>query len=510
MTNMLTGLIDETNIAFTENGGQSFATTKSYVLDLFALGGSLRSRQDEEISIIFDKALGEDKLLSTKTMFYFRDVRGGQGERNTFRVMLKHLARVSPDTVVKNLDLIPQFGRWDDLYALIDTPVANQAMVLIKKQFDEDMLSEHPSLLGKWLKSENTSSEASKKLGRLTRKLLGLTPKQYRQSLTLLRTKIGIVEQNMSANKWSDISYGNLPSVAGFKYTGSFHRHDGIRYANFLADVAAGETTINSSTLFPYDIVRKALRVMQEQQQMHVDSVLYADQTAKVQSDMNALNVMWDNLPNYVGDESQNALAVVDVSPSMEGLPKNVAISLGLYLAEHSVGPYRDHFITFAEQPAIVKVSGSTFVEKVRNITESAWGISTNIEAVFDLILGVAIKNKISQDDMIEKLYIISDMEFDRISNDTTNWQDTQQRGSVFRVIRAKYEAAGYKLPALVFWNVDARNNQVPATMDDSGVQLVSGCSPALFTSLISGKDLSAIDLMMHVLNDERYNSVTI
>ncbi len=486
MTDMLTGLIDETNVAFTENGARVFATTKSSMLDFFALGGALRNRAHPEVISLFDKALAEDPLMAVKAMFYFRDVRGGQGERDTFRVLIQHMASVAPDTLRKNLVYIPYFGRWDDLYALVGTSVEDDVFALIGKQFTEDRLSETPSLMGKWLKSENASSDETKKLGYITRKALGLSSKEYRLVLSDLRRKVNVVERLISANKWDNIDYSSLPSNAGLLYSKAFGRHDGERYKAFIDAVNAGEQTINAKTLFPYELVRKA---MQKQ---------YDDEPADP-----VLDAMWNNLPNYMGDTPENSIAVVDVSFSMSGLPMEVAVSLGMYIAERSKGPYKDYFITFSESPQMQKVEGTNFVQKVANLVDSDWGMNTDIEAVFDLILQVAVKNKLSQDDMVERLYIISDMEFDDADSRASN-------ESLFDVIADKYKQAGYIVPKLVFWNVDSRNDQTPITTDHRGVQLVSGCSPFIFTSLMMHKDVSAYDLMVEVLNSERYAAISV
>jgi len=311
MTTMLQGLHNETNVAYTENGAMAKATTNSNLLDMFAQGGALRVRPVNEVEALFDRALCEDQLIATKMAFYFRDIRGGQGERTTFRIMLKYLAKLSPDTVRKNLVNIPFYGRWDDLYCLVGTPLEAEAFALMKAQFNLDLKSDAPSLLGKWLKSENTSSGDSTKLAVATYKAFGMIPKDYRKALVSLRKKIKIVESLMCENKWGEINYATLPSNAGFKYKKAFGKRDTVRYIQYITNVANGKEKINAGVLYPYEIVREIL-----------DS---HDSSAK-----QALDVMWNNLPDYTEGSDENSICVVDTSGSMSGLPLAVSISLGI------------------------------------------------------------------------------------------------------------------------------------------------------------------------------------
>lgn len=367
---------------------------------------------------------------------------------------------------------------------------------MFKKQLNEDLESECPSLLGKWLKSENTSSKESRRLGRKTREYLGYTAKEYRKILSQLRKKINIVETLMTSNKWEEIEYSNLPSKAGLQYRNAFRKHDEKRYGEFLESLANGEVKVNSSTLFPYELVRK------------VDCGYYADR-----NNDDLYNGMWDNLPNYLEDCEDNSIAVVDVSGSMSGLPMEVAISVGLYLAERNNGSFHNHFITFESNPNLLEVKGSNFCERVRNIMKAPWGGSTNILATFDLILNTAVKNKLPQSEIPSRLFIISDMEFDAARGCGYGYYrntKSDDRKTLFQRIESKWKAKGYKMPKLVFWNVASRNDISPMTMDDNGVQFVSGCSPSIFTSVMKGEFLSPYDLMLEVINSERYSLVRI
>lgn len=476
---MLNHLKNATNVAYTENGARAFKTTKSSLVDLFAQGGAMRNRSEQDKIDAFVKAFSEDELLAMKMLFYFRDIRGGQGERNFFKTIVQYMANNHTAVMAKNLHLIPEFGRWDDVYVLFGTKLEKQAGEMIKTQFAIDIVSEHPSLLGKWLKSENASSLETKKLATKTRKILGLSERQYRKSLSKLRKQINVVERLMSSKQWDKIEYDKLTSKAGLQYRGAFYRNDEERYTAFIDSLQKGEKKINAGTLYPYELVEKVY--------YHNDDIL--DQ-------------MWKALPDYIGDKQEDSLVVVDVSPSMNGRPMQMSISVGLYMAERNKGLFHNHFITFSTEPQLVQVKGKHFCEKVRHIRQANWGGSTNVKAVFDLILNTAIQNRLPQSEMVKKVYIVSDMEFDQA--------DRNANEALFRVIKQRYAQAGYEMPNLVFWNVNARNEQFPMTIDDSGVQLVSGASPSIFTSLMKGEFVTPYELMLDVLSNERYNVVTV
>lgn len=492
---MLEYLKRETNYKSTENGGVTHKTSGSKVLDYFSQGSALRNRDYDSIVDLVDAAFAEDALLTLKVLFNSRDIRGGQGERDTFRGILYHLAINETETLAKNIHLIPEFGRWDDLLFLYHTPLEEKAISLIKKQLEEDRHSDNPSLCAKWMPSENATSKNTRLLALRTMKGLGMKPRTYRKLLSSLRKKIELVETKITEKRYSDIEYDKIPSQAGMKYRNAFIRNDEHRYQDYLEKLKSGEKTINVGTLNPHEIVRKAMRVY----------------NLGDSEERDLLNAMWDNLPNYLEGKSSNTLPVIDVSGSMAGVPMEMAVSLGLYMSERLEGAYKNHFITFDEQPSLLEIKGKDFVDKVKNIIRSPWGGSTNIEATFDLILDTAIKNNLPQSELPERVVIISDMEFDRIEHDSyydyklRRWVD--RPATNFDIVKKKFEDAGYTLPRLVFWNVDSRQDNIPMTMEEN-VQLVSGPSPKLFEQIL--KDLTAYDLMLEILNNDRYDSIRI
>lgn len=335
------------------------------------------------------------------------------------------------------------------------------------------------SLLGKWLKGINTSSAESRDLGRLTAKHFGLSNQQYRKLLSFIRNKIDIVERKMTAKNWSEIFYQKVPSRASMIYRKAFYKHDEIRYSDFISKVEKGEVAIKAATLYPYDLVDK-----------YINKGLPNDRT---------LNVQWEALPDYVEGENVNALVVADVSGSMSGLPMAVSISLAIYFAERNNGPFKNYFMCFSNKSELQKVVGSNLYEKVANLSRAHWQQNTNIQAIFDNLLKHAVDNNCAKNELPSRIFIVSDMEFDICASNKTN----------FDIIKTKYEQAGYEMPKLVFWNVNSRQNNVPINKDERGIYLVSGCSPSIFRDVLNTNAKSGVQLMMKVLDGERYNKIS-
>ena len=495
MNTFINGLTSATNFAYTENGAITHKTTKSDLLDMFAMGAAMRKRSDEDVLLMFNKAYKENPEYALKCLFYIRDVRGGQGERRFFRVVMRNLARLDTDAVIRNMKYIPEFGRWDDLYVFEGTPAEKEAFTVIKDQLALDVQCKTPSLLAKWLKSENTSSSESRRLATKTRRYLNMTSRQYRKTLSILRERINVLERLMSAGKWDEIEFDKIPSRAGMIYKNAFARHDLERvkagaqtYEAFAKDTT---TKVNAKALYPYECVHEAINLM--------GFGPYGASVALDNTNRLMVNKYWDNLADYFKGQPFNGMAIVDTSGSMYGTPIEVAISLGLYCAEKAHGPFANHFITFSSNPTFVETDGVDFCDKVKRISSAPWGGSTNVESAFDLMLKTAIKNGCSQDEIPENLIIISDMEFNfcvRCDSYGTVGNTLMEK------IEKEWNAYGYKMPNLIFWNVDARQNNIPMTVKN-GISFVSGMSPTIFETILSGK--TGYDLMMEKLNSERY-----
>ena len=309
--------------------------------------------------------------------------------------------------------------------------------------------------------------------------------------MTALRNKIGLVETHMSKNQWDQIRYNAIPSKAGLKYRKAFERHDEARYRAFMENQY---TKVNAATLYPYEVVAKAIK------QCNRDTL----STQRL-----VINKYWDNLTDYFAGASLNALCMVDTSGSMHGTPINVAISLGLYCAEKANGPFKGHYISFSSSPQLIETSGFDFVDKVHRIYRTNLCENTNIEAAFDLLLDTAVRHHMRQEDMPENIIVISDMEFDSATMET-NYQTWLYRTTMHPVdttmdtVTAKWKDAGYEVPHLIYWNVDARHSLIPSVKGK--VSFVSGFSPVLFQSIMTGK--TGYELMMDKLMSKRYASI--
>ena len=494
---MMNYLMNEANLTTTENGAVTYESTGSDCLDLFATIGALRRERDGEIIKRFVRAYTEAPDIAMKLLFYARDIRGGLGERRVFRVILKWLADNEPFSVLKNIEYVAEYGRFDDLLSLMGTSCEAQMLSVIKRQFDTDMKAVEGdgtvSLLAKWLPSVNASAAQTRLYGKKVAKALGLSDAGYRKALSALRAKIAIIENNLREKDYS-FDYEKQPSRAMFKYRAAFMRNDNERYSAYMSAVSSGEAKLHADNVAPYELVEPFFT-----------SRWYTDNGSFMRpvtpEEKKVLNATWASLPDFGSDE--DALAVIDTSGSMYGwsapTPAAVALSLGLYMAEHNKGAFKNQFIEFSAKPQLIDIKGETFDARLRYVASFNEVANTNLEAVFDLILDAAVKNHVPQSELPAKLVIISDMEFD----------SCVEGGSLtnFNSAKKKYTAHGYELPQVVFWNVASRHRQQPVTQNEQGVALVSGVTPRIF-SMIAGGELSPYKFMMEVIGSERYAKI--
>lgn len=476
---------EESKWTKTENGADAKNTTDSALLDMFATIGAMRTRSEDEIVKKFELAFQEDSLGAMRCLFYARDIHGGLGERRVFRVLLTYIANKHTEELRKNIDKIPEYGRWDDVYSLVGTKLEDNMWDDVKYQLLKDKVlmknEESSSLLAKWLKKADASSPNTRKLGIYTAKKLGMSVYDYKRLCNRLRKHIDVVEQRMSARQWDTINYPAVPSRAMMNYRKAFARHDQERFEEYISKVSSGEQKINAATLYPYDIVEK---------------ILYHSENSKV------LEAQWDNLPNYV-DGDVNAVVMADVSGSMYGRPMATSIGLAMYFAERNKGAYHNLFMTFSGRPKFVEIKGNTITQKINFISRASWQMNTDLEAALMKILDVAIENHCSQEEMPKSLIIISDMEIDCCTNQ-------KHRENFYDYVSRVYKEHGYKIPNVVFWNVNSRHDVFLADKNRKGVQLVSGQSVSTFKNLIGCVDKTPVEMMYSVLNSDRYQAIQI
>lgn len=486
---MLNHLKNEANKTYTENGAITYASTLSDCLDLFATIGAIRQESDEEIITRFSRAFAENADIAMKILFFWRDVRGGLGERRVFRVIVNWLAGHEPAALRRNIVLIPEYGRFDDLIALMGTACGKDALAVIREQLRRDLASqEGVSLLAKWLPSVNASNAETVRMGKKIARALGMTDAEYRRTLVKLRARIRIIENNLREKDYT-FDYAAQPSKAMFKNRAAFIRNDGERYSAFMEQVEKREKTLHTGALAPYEIIAPC--VDGRCSFFHLSA-----------EERKTMDVTWNALEDFTTGE--NALVVVDGSGSMyngdKPMPAAVAMSLGIYFAERNTGAFKGHFITFSENPRLVEIKGRDIAEKVRYCMGYNEVANTNIQRVFELILNAARKNRVPQEEMPARIYIVSDMEFDWCAQDAglTNFEYAKQL----------FAENGYKLPEVVFWNVASRHANQPVTMNEQGVALVSGCTPRIF-SMVAGGNMSPWTVMMEVLESERYARIS-
>lgn len=457
----------------TSNGMKAHKSTTNNVVDLFFKIGASRGK---DIIPAFVAAFVEDRELALRVALWSRDVRGGAGERKLFRDILAHLETVDTDAAKALLSKVPELGRWDDVFIFKTQEMKDIAFTMLK-----NALTDGNGLAAKWTPRKGPIAVEF-------RKFLGWSPKQYRKTLVSLTN---VVETQMCANDWDNINFNHVPSLASARYKKAFNRHT-PKFAEYVQALVSGDAgvKVNAGAVFPYDVIKG------------VSSYNFA------KTEKDHIIAQWDALPNIIGDA--NILPLVDVSGSMgckAGGHKSktdltcmdVAVSLGLYLADKNTGKFKDTFITFSERPELLTLRGNV-VEKAAQMVKSAWGMSTNLHAAFDLILDVATKHDVPQSEMPEMLLIMSDMQF----NSCTRFDD-----SAMEMIERKYSAAGYTAPQIVFWNINSSDN-VPVTSDKSGSALVSGFSPAIVKALLAAdmSEFTPYGIMMKTISDARYDVI--
>lgn len=477
---------EKSKLTRTENGAVALNTTSDARLDLFGTIGALRDADENRITTLFSEAYAQDKLFATKIAFYARDIREGLGERKTFRTIICYMAEHHPEALRPNLDLIGVFGRYDDLYELIGTPLEDDMWKVMKNQFEEDLKNLNDdkaiSLLAKWIKTADASSTETRKLGILTAQKLGYPVYNFKRIVRSMRKQIGVVESLMSAGKWTEIKYPEVPSRAMMIYRRAFAKHDPDGFSEFINKADKGEVKINASTLYPYDIVEK---------------ILYGRENNKV------LEVQWKTLPDYV-EQGTNALIMADVSGSMSlngGRPLATSIGLAIYFAERNVGAYHNLFMTFSSNPQIVTLKGETLHQKIKNVENADWSGNTNLKAAFEKVLDIAEKNNVSQEEMPKAIVVISDMEIDYCGD--KNW-------SFYDKMEKKFQKAGYVIPNVIFWNVYSRHDLFHADAARKGVQLASGQSVTVFKQVLQNLGFNPIEAMENTINSERYDCITV
>lgn len=478
----------------TENGADALNTTGSKRVDFFAQAGSMRNLDELDKCNMFDGAFSEDARDAVVLLFHTRNPRGGYGERDTFIQIFKHLANQHPDIVEKNLWAVLEFGRAKDLYSLMGTKAEDAMWIFMKNQFYldyENMKAEKSiSLLAKWLATPDSSSEATKELGKLTAKKLGFNFKslrEYKRMLREMRAYLDIPEAKMATGRWHEIEYAKCASRFLLSNREAFEKHDKERWNAYIEKVNKGEAKMNMSTVNPCDIFNK---------------VCYG---ARVSD----LDTMWNSLEDICKGK---VMPIIDTSGSMwwdehksNGMYAGaVAWSLGLYFAQRNKNCLKNLCMLFDNEAEFIEFTGTTLAQHIRTFeTHKRYG-STNLESAFMLLLETAIDGNLEPEEMPDALLIVSDMQVNEIGG----FEDGKI--TIYDVMKKRYEEAGYKLPQVVFWNVAVRKPTFLAAKDDTGVSLVSGYSVNILKNVTDNIDSTPYELMRAIIDSEMYNKITV
>jgi hypothetical protein len=474
MNNGFAHALGQQNQAYTQKEGLTNASSGNKNLDLFFVIGN----RNKDFRNAFDEAYAEDQKLALRVLMWARDIRGGAGERQTVRIILQHLEQNHPEHLEALIKAWPEYGRWDDLLIFQTDRAKQLAFEVIKKG-----LNEQNGLCAKWMPRKGKEAVE-------LRTFLGMTPKKYRKTLVNL-TKV--VESQMCAKDWDGINFSHVPSVASARYQKAFGRNATVRYCDYLNALKKGaldpytqeKAKINASAVYPYDVIK---------------SLKHGLKDVAIQQ--------WEALPNYLNENSA-ILPIVDVSGSMNSsydrsilLPMDVAVSTGLYIADKQKGPFHGICMTFSGDSEIFRLEGKDIAEKVQNLRCAHWALNTAYVKAFENLLKFAKDNDIGPADMPKIILTISDMEFDRCT-------DLGGKSiTALDYIKGQYEAAGYKMPNMVFWNVNSRVGNNPVTLDRTGAALVSGYSPSILKSILSGKleEFSPMNVMIQTVGNDRYD----
>jgi hypothetical protein len=465
----------------TENGMTTNSSSLKHCVNLFFQIGAMRGVSKDKLFAKVSKAFNEDSLTTIRIIFWARDVRGGAGERQIFRDCLLWLCDNHRKVLHKNIHLISEYGRWDDVLTLVGTQNCwDSALDLVKTA-----LENKDGLCAKWMPRKGTKAN-------IIRRYLKVSPKVYRKLLVGLTD---VVETKMCAKDWSSIEYSKLPSLASSRYQKTFMKNDESRYEKYKEALVEGTTKINAGAVYPYDIIK---------------SIIGGGEEVVAQA-------QWDSLPNYMEGINERVLPVVDVSGSMESpAGKNgnvtcmdVSTSLGMYISERNEGVFKNSFITFSSEPQLQLLEGS-LSDKITQLERADWGMSTDLQATFKLILDQAVKHNVPVSEMPTKVLILSDMEFDSAISgyyvdEVSDWNPTAQE-----MIKGMYEEAGYEMPGIVYWNIQSRQDNVPTRFDEMGTALVSGFSPSIMKSILSCQDMTPYNMMMETIGSARYEPIKV
>ena len=492
----LDNLKEETTVGRTANGASTFTSSLNANLDFYAQAGSMRQYKSA-IKPLFAKAYDEDRELALRNLIHLRNIRlGGLGERDAFRIAVEYLIDAKDYKAITMIaEYVGYFGRWDDLVAIMakDTKTFDIGVEVLREQFAEDLkamaANEPVSLMAKWVPNVSVKNAERRRMAHRIAKALGYTPRDYRKMMVKLRSYIGVLEVKLAAKDYDSINFEKLPSKALFRYRAAFNRHLGDEYQAFINAVNSGEKQMNGALMMPHEVIR----------------AYYNGGFAWNKKVDPVLEATWKSMDDVLEGIEDNAIVVADTSGSMMSgytvQPWHIAEGLAIYTAERLEGAFKNNFITFSSRPQLITLpEHGTLYDKMKEYQTHSIIDNTNIEAVFDLILDTAVKHSTPQEDLPSKIIIISDMEFDICAKNASlnNFEDAKR----------KFNAKGYELPSVVFWNVNAHGRNMPVRFNEQGVALVSGFSTNVLSAVLGEEISNPEAMMLKVLNKPEYDFI--
>ncbi len=493
---------EENNMTETWNGALSYVSTLDSLVDLFYKG--MRNADWNAMGNLLESGYKEDKLLSAKMIAYIRDVRGGKGERDLGRKLLEKMGKIDMEIFKKNIEhYIATYGRWDDGMEMSDPELKSIYLDLVVQQLKKDKEEldakgekAQISLCAKWVPSEGKSLDKAYGIHKLLTKKMGMNSAEIRKVyLAPLRKHLDLVETKLVKKDYENIDYEKVPSrtmhIHGKEKNkrgkeNAFMRNDKDRFEEYKSKLAEGKAKVNAKTLYPHEVMETYFDG--HHPKAHTPDELVEAQWRVMEEEVKKLGKLG------------RTLVLSDVSGSMSGLPMQISVAMGILISSCcEVEEFKDVIISFHEDPKFHDIKGANLLEKIKSILATPWGGSTNFQKVFDMILERAQKYKISEDQMPERIIVISDMQFNvAAGNKKTN----------FQALDEKYIKAGYKRPQMIFWNVNGRIGDVPVTADMANTGLISGYSPSIMKAVLKGQNMTPKEVMIEALTDSRYDLI--
>lgn len=506
------------NTVLSANGALEYDTTGSALVDFNARVTEFRNAEASVITDAARKAFEENPVKFVKLIFQIGDIREGRGERHTFNVCMDWLVANHPSVAGEVIALIPEYTRWDYLVRLTvseDEVIAKNATKLVVKQFEADRAviqnakdgeSVAISLLAKWMPSLQTKKEQDKEVVRHLLRTLHMQEREYRKTLSQMRSYLNIIEKSLTLKDYDTIDMEKMSAKQQLRYSSCLERVMAKQRHDYIQAVLRGEKKMNTTILNPLEIVHEYIKNNRN------------FQGTEYNEDMEAI---WSLIPDTTSGNG-NTLVIRDGSGSMtasigagsKATMLEAASAMAIYCAEHMQGAFHNMFITFSSHPEIVDLSDCpSLSDKLNRLVRFNDCSNTDLEATFDLVLDIAVKNGLSQEEIPSYLMILSDMEFDaaRRAYSHYDWKRHQfvddgcSRDMLFDIIRKKWQTAGYDMPTLVFWQLNGKRTIFPEIDAKNGIIFLSGFSTSELELVMAGKyeTVEEVDEEIQVYDEE-------